>query len=903
MSFAFFDSPRIFASNKIPDDAQIVFVSDMFSLDFQGGAELTTDALIKHSPFKVFRLRSKDVTLDLLREGQKKFWIFGNYSNMDLKLIPSIVANMNYSIIEYDYKYCRYRSPEKHGVIEGQPCDCQNQPNGKMVSAFMYGARSLWWMSEAQRDWYHSIFPFLEDKPNTVLSSVFDDWTFTTIKLLRSKYKNAKRQGWVVLDSPSWVKGADAAKQWCREHNKKMIPLWGVPYVEVLEKLAQAEGFVYLPAGKDTCPRMVIEARLLGCQLCLNDNVQHKDEIWFDTDDLLETESYLYMARQRFWNGIKADMNYSPQISGYTTTLNCVRHGYPFQQSIKSMLGFCDEVVVVDGGSDDGTWEILKSMAAADDRLVIHQEVRDWSHKRFAVFDGEQKAKARSLCTKEFCWQQDADEVVHEKDYAKIKKLLMEFPPNVQLICLPVVEYWGGPSKVRMDIFPWKWRLSRNYPNITHGIPKSLRKFDSEGNLYAGLGTDGCDYIDANTYEPIPNVSFYTYDVHILRLRGMEDEDARRAYEKWFNEMVDKLPSVHHYSWFDLKRKIRTYRDYWSRHWQSLYNISQEDTAENNMFFQKPWSEVTEEDIDKLATRLESEMGGWIFHTPVDFSKPTPHIRVKITHPAIMNVYMTEEIRQLSLHLLDLKRDGDWQSVRTLDGIYKLTEVDYPFGKRCVYQLIDDQQKYVDLQQSRGVPVEATDSPDDILQRAICSIDELQESDIVRIEELCKLLNDRQVKIVGFAELGFRIPKLQKYYYDRGARITLGYDVADLSLAIGRRLGYNVHRYDFNQPSKPLDLKGCNVVVSYHMLEHVSDPLQAVDLIAKSMEPGAYFHVEVPIEPDGPRIRYAHLFPFHSGDLAEMLKIAKLEILHESTKTHRDGPAIERILAMKPVKG
>ena len=83
------------------------------------------------------------------------------------------------------------------------------------------------------------------------------------------------------------------------------------------------------------------------------------------------------------------------------------------------MLNFCDQVVVVDGGSTDGTWEKLQEMSAAHEegRLLIHKQERDWNSKRFAVFDGLQKALARALCTGEFCWQQDSDEVVHERDY------------------------------------------------------------------------------------------------------------------------------------------------------------------------------------------------------------------------------------------------------------------------------------------------------------------------------------------------------------------------------------------------------------------------------------------------------------------------------------------------------
>jgi glycosyltransferase involved in cell wall biosynthesis len=640
MSFTSFDKPSFFADKiSIPADCQIVFVADMFASDYQGGAELTTQALIDSSPLGVFKLHSKDVNLSLLEEGHGKFWIFGNYANLDNNLIPTIVANMAYSILEYDFKYCKYRSPEKHQSAEGSPCDCQDSTRGKMVSAFMHGARSLWWMSERQRDFYHNLFPFLQSKPNTVLSSVFDDLTLGRIKLLNAHFrdfKDAKRSGWVVLDSPSWVKGADEAKAWCKANDKEMISLWGLPYDQVLHKLAQAEGFVYLPSGMDTCPRMVIEAKLLGCELQLNNNVLHKDEIWFDTDDMLDTESYLYMTRSRFWNGIKADMEYSPTMSGYTTTRNCLIQKYPFRKSISSLLGFCDEVVVLDSGSTDGTWEELQDWALTDSRLKVYQSIKDYDHKRFAVFDGALKAEARSLCTSEFCWQQDSDEVVHENDFEKIRNILKQFPSNTNILALPVIEYWGSSDKVRMDVMPWKWRLSRNLPHVTHGIPKELQKFDDEGNLYAAVGTDGCDYVHADTFEVLPHASFYTTDVHRARILGLTSDEPRQAYEAWFNDVVNNLPGVHHYSWIDIGRKIRTYRDYWSSHWQSLYDIVQEDTPENNMFFQKAWDTVTEEEIDQLSAKLGQEMGGWIFHCPVDFDKPTPHISVTVEQPASM---------------------------------------------------------------------------------------------------------------------------------------------------------------------------------------------------------------------------------------------------------------------------
>lgn len=641
-------------SISIPDTAEVIWVNDMFVEDYVGGGELTSEALIQSSPFEVFKLHSKDVTMELLQQGHRKFWIFGNFAAMHPQLIPSIVANLKYAVVEYDFKYCRYRSPEKHEAAEQQPCGCENEMHGKLVSTLYYQAASLWWMAEKQMQAYHKLFPFLAERKNTVLSSVFDPRTFAYLKTLREKYKDAERTKWIVLGSPSWIKGASDAKEYCEENNLDYEVVWGIPYEQLLEKLAQAKGFVYLPKGGDTCPRMVIEAKLLGCELVLNDNVLHADEEWFagvklenkgthefqdDDDEITRVEQYLYANRDWFWNGIKADMEYSPRISGYTTTRDCIEQNYPYEASIASMLAFCDEVVVVDGGSTDGTWERLQALAADEPKLVIHQEVRDWSEKRFAVYDGLQKAKARSLCTSEFCWQQDSDEVVHEDDGPKVRDIIHAFPHNLDLLALPVIEFWGGQDKVRCDIHPWKWRLSRNKKSITHGIPAHLRQTDEDGNLYAKMGTDGCDYIDCVEHKLIPFANFYTADVEMVRRQGEQDEEKRKLYEQWFNECVSKLPSVFHFSWWDMERKIKTYRDYWGKHWKSLYDIEIVDTAENNMMFDAPWSEVTDEMIAERAKVFASEMGGWIWHSKWQGQK-TPHITCQRSLPKFIKEWV-----------------------------------------------------------------------------------------------------------------------------------------------------------------------------------------------------------------------------------------------------------------------
>jgi glycosyltransferase involved in cell wall biosynthesis len=642
----------------IPEDVRVIFVSDFFIEDLVGGAELTSEALIQSSPFKLFKLHSKDVTMELLQKHQRKFWIFGNFANMNLNLIPAIMANLRYSVLEYDYKFCQFRSPEKHAEAAGE-CDCHGQMHGKLISSFYASAAHMWWMSEKQMEVYNEKFPFLRDQNSTVLSSVFAPMTLTLIKGLRERAKkaNVERSGWIVLGSQSWVKGFENAKSYCEDNELDYEVVWNLPYEKVLGKLATAEGFVYLPNGNDTCPRMVIEAKLLGCKLVLNDHVQHKDEDWFnpevkegeEDDEITQIEQYLYAARDWFWNGIKAAMEFKPTISGYTTTRNCISQGYPYMQAINSMLEFCDQVVVVDCGSDDGTWEELTNKTLETDKLTLKRVDLDYNDSRFALFDGYSKALARSLCTSEFCWQQDSDEIVHEDDAEKIKDLVKRFPSNANLIALPVVEYWGGLDKVRADINPWKWRISRNFKEITHGVPKNLRVVSHDENsqfeYYAKQGTDGCDYVHAETGEVIPFANFYTGDVEMLRRSAVSgNEESLSNYAKWLNIAVSELPGVYHFSWFDIERKIHSFKGYWAKHWKALYDIDVEDTAENNVMFDVPWSEVSDEMIAERARELAEGTGGWIFHQKWDGTN-IPHVQIHRNPPKFIADWVEERTK------------------------------------------------------------------------------------------------------------------------------------------------------------------------------------------------------------------------------------------------------------------
>jgi len=612
-------------NSGVDETVDLIFVSDSFDEVF----EPSTTNLIADSPLKIQCIKSADVNMSVLFNASAKRWIFANFSQLNPELIPSIVANLKYSIIEYDYKFCRHRSPAKHAKLSQLSCDCPDQLNGKLVSAFYYGAESLWWSSEKQKEKYINLFPFLSEKDNVVLSSVFSKNSLGTLLWLQKHalISSDSRSGWLILNINTSQEEIENAKEWCRARGEDYQIISDFSHNQLLDKLARSIGVVYLPSYEDPCPHVILEAKLLGCKLHLNDNVEHVKESWFDVDDLSSISDYLYSSAEIFWKAIQKNMNNKHTISGYTTTYNCVKQEYPFKECIKSMLQFCDEVCVVDGGSTDGTYEKLCDLAETEPRVKVKVVSRDWNHIRHAVFDGMQKAEARDMCTGDFCWQMDSDEIVRSSDAEKIIGLVNMMPPGINVLSLPVVDFWGSKGKVRLDTTPWKWRLSRNNSDITHGIPAELRMKDENGHLYASRGTDGCDMISRTTGERLDHASFVSADSEAARHAALQgNSQALHAYQEWFSQVTSDLPSVMHYSWHDLNRKIKTYKNYWSRHWESLYNIPQHDTADNNMFFDKPWSQVSDEEIKELAEKLEG-IGGWIWNSKWD-GTITPHLEL-----------------------------------------------------------------------------------------------------------------------------------------------------------------------------------------------------------------------------------------------------------------------------------
>ena len=132
----------------------IFFVADLFVEQYTGGAELTTEAIMQGSYFPCNKVLSSNPNLiKLMKENHYSFWIFGIFDNIPESCLLYAAKNLDYSVLEYDYKYCKYRSPGKHIMSEGS-CNCTSERKGKVVSIFLNKAKTTWWMSQKQLNKY-----------------------------------------------------------------------------------------------------------------------------------------------------------------------------------------------------------------------------------------------------------------------------------------------------------------------------------------------------------------------------------------------------------------------------------------------------------------------------------------------------------------------------------------------------------------------------------------------------------------------------------------------------------------------------------------------------------------------------------------------------------------------------
>jgi len=133
------------------------------------------------------------------------------------------------------------------------------------------------------------------------------------------------------------------------------------------------------------------------------------------------------------------------KISAFTYVRNGKTFGYPFIESIKSLLPIVDEYIVVVGDSTDGTREAVEKIG--DDKIKIVDTIWDDNlRKGGKVFAQQANIGLDSTCVdSDWLFHLQADEVIHEKDFAIILQNLEKNLSNKKVdgFLLRFVNFFG----------------------------------------------------------------------------------------------------------------------------------------------------------------------------------------------------------------------------------------------------------------------------------------------------------------------------------------------------------------------------------------------------------------------------------------------------------------------------
>jgi hypothetical protein len=276
-----------------------VFVLDDTCGSLGGGTSLTLHSIAESlSDLEFSFIETSNLKEDLLRSIDRRIpWVIGNTMSLgyeQIKCLFNILQYRRFVKIEFDYGFCKYRCRQGFTKFAGiQDWKIFEEPHGSSVLKNIYDlshrfASSVLYMSEEQLKTHKEMLEkYLRINPNTlVLGSCFSPRHMMSMLnvALKNNPKPAKKT-WAVIDgNGGWhseAKGVKNAIAYCRKNNLDFGVIRESNYEAFLDRLSRFTGLVSLPAIDDTCPRVTIEAKLMGLDLVTNENSQHAREPWF----------------------------------------------------------------------------------------------------------------------------------------------------------------------------------------------------------------------------------------------------------------------------------------------------------------------------------------------------------------------------------------------------------------------------------------------------------------------------------------------------------------------------------------------------------------------------------------------------------------------------------------------
>jgi glycosyltransferase involved in cell wall biosynthesis len=203
------------------------------------------------------------------------------------------------------------------------------------------------------------------------------------------------------------------------------------------------------------------------------------------------------------------------KVSGFSFIRNGSILGYPYIESICSLLQVCDEVIIAVGVSDDDT--LARIQAIKNDKLRIVETTWNESMVDRGYTYAQQKMIAQFNCTGDWAFYLEGDEVIHEKDVPIIRGQMAKYldNPAVEALVFDYHHFYGTPEYIAIS--------PRWYKRAPRIIRNTIRSWAPDGLFWMVM--------DKNKHGRYPkaalaNCYLYHYG-HVRKISAMNEKNKR----------------------------------------------------------------------------------------------------------------------------------------------------------------------------------------------------------------------------------------------------------------------------------------------------------------------------------------------------------------------------------------
>ncbi|MDD1626614.1 MAG: glycosyltransferase family 2 protein [Methylococcaceae bacterium] len=278
------------------------------------------------------------------------------------------------------------------------------------------------------------------------------------------------------------------------------------------------------------------------------------------------------------------------KISAFTFIKNGEILGYPFIESINSILSIVDEFVIAVGKSEDNTLQRIKAIPS-DKIRIIETTWNDNMHDRGYVY-GQQKMIAQFNCTGDWAFYLEGDEVVHEDDLPKIKETMQAYlhDDNVEALVFDYYHFYGN-ANTYLDSLSW-------YKTEARIIKNSIRSYAPDGLFWLVL-----DKNKVGRYPKAAHTHAKIYHYGWVRNEQQMDLKAKKVQTYWNKD--NEVKSTNRVNYREIDSTIL-------KLFKGVHPKAIKDwlPAEQGLFVANPAYQLTKrEKKHRLLTRIEKIFG------------------------------------------------------------------------------------------------------------------------------------------------------------------------------------------------------------------------------------------------------------------------------------------------------